>query len=88
MHKIYYPKGVCSSRIDIDLDENGVITACRFTGGCNGNTTGICRLVEGMKAEEAEKRLSGVRCGPRPTSCRDQLARALGEALAEAGAGK
>ena len=81
MHKTYNTKGVCSSKIDIDLDDNGVITACKFTGGCNGNTQGVASLVVGMKAEEAIERLSGIHCGFRPTSCPDQLAQALKEAV-------
>ena len=81
MHNTYNTKGVCSSKIDIDLDDNGVITACKFTGGCNGNTQGVASLVVGMKAEEAIERLSGIHCGFRPTSCPDQLAQALKEAV-------
>ena len=83
MTKTYQTNGVCSRQIDIELDENNVITACRFTGGCNGNTQGVAALVIGMTAEDAIKRLSGIRCGMRSTSCPDQLARALGEMLAE-----
>ena len=83
MHKTYVTSGVCSRRIDIELDENNVITSCRFTGGCNGNTQGVAALVVGMTAEEAISRIEGIRCGMRATSCPDQLARALKEALAE-----
>ncbi|MBQ7011245.1 MAG: TIGR03905 family TSCPD domain-containing protein [Clostridia bacterium] len=83
MHKTYVTSGVCSRQIDIDIDDNKVITACRFTGGCNGNTQGVAALVVGMTCEEAIERLSGIRCGMRATSCPDQLARALKEALAE-----
>ena len=83
MTKTYQTSGVCSRQIDIELDENKVITACRYTGGCHGNTQGVAALVIGMTAEEAIKRLSGIRCGMRNTSCPDQLARALGEMLAE-----
>ena len=83
MTKTYQTNGVCSRQIDIELDDNKVITACRFTGGCNGNTQGVAALVLGMTAEEAIKRLSGIRCGMRSTSCPDQLARALREMLAE-----
>jgi len=81
MHKTYTTKGVCSRQIDIEIDENGIITSCSFLGGCNGNTQGVARLVEGMKVEEAIKRLSGIRCGMRPTSCPDQLAQALKETV-------
>ncbi len=77
----YIPRGVCSRQINIELDENAVITDCEFIGGCAGNTTGICALVKGMDAEEAVKRLKGIDCRGRGTSCPDQLATALVEAL-------
>ena len=83
----YQTHGVCSRAIEIEVDDGGVITACRFDGGCNGNTQGVSRLVVGMKASEAAERLRGIRCGMRPTSCPDQLARALTEALAGETAG-
>ena len=76
----YVPRGVCSRAIEIDL-EGDVIAAVRFTGGCSGNTQGVAALAVGMKAEEAIRRLSGIRCGFKPTSCPDQLALALQEAL-------
>ena len=76
----YKTSGTCSSRIDFSL-EDGRLHNVTFTGGCNGNLQGISRLVEGMTAEEAVNRLSGIRCGFKPTSCPDQLARALTEAL-------
>lgn len=72
----YQPKGVCSTSIDIEL-ENGIVKSVAFTGGCNGNLQGISRLIQGMKAEEAIKRLKGIRCGFKSTSCPDQLAQAL-----------
>lgn len=77
----YKTRGVCSTAIDVDV-ENGIIRSVKFHGGCNGNTAGISRLVEGMEAEEAIRRLEGVRCGFKTTSCPDQLAKALKEALA------
>ena len=77
---VYKTKGVCASAVSFDL-EDGKITGARFTGGCSGNTQGVCALVEGMDAKEAIKRLSGIRCGFKPTSCPDQLAKALQEAL-------
>ena len=83
MTKTYQTNGVCSRQIDIELDDNKVITACRYTGDCHGNTQGVAALVIGMTAEEAIKRLEGIRCGMRNTSCPDQLARALKEMLAE-----
>lgn len=72
----YIPKGVCSKHMEIDL-ENGVITAVRVQGGCNGNLKGISSLLVGMTREEAIRRMEGIHCGPRPTSCPDQLAQAL-----------
>lgn len=78
----YKPKGVCSRRITFDLD-NGVVRNVIFEGGCSGNTQGISRLVEGMPAQEAIKRLAGIRCGFKSTSCPDQLAIALENAVTE-----
>lgn len=72
----YQPKGVCSTSIDIDLD-NGIIQSVSFTGGCNGNLQGISKLVEGMDAKDAIQRLKGIRYGFKSTSCPDQLAQAL-----------
>ena len=57
---IYQPKGVCSNAIDIEVEE-GIIKSVQFTGGCNGNTQGISRLVVGMKAEDAISRLKGIK---------------------------
>jgi len=78
----YKTRGVCSRAIDFEID-NGVITACKFTGGCMGNTQGVAALVVGMKVDEAIARLKGIQCGPRPTSCPDQLAIALEQYKAE-----
>lgn len=72
----YQPRGVCSRKITIEL-EDGIIKNCAFMGGCNGNTQGICRLVQGMKATEAIERMEGIDCNGRGTSCPDQLAKAL-----------
>lgn len=77
----YATKGTCSRFIDFDL-EDGIVKNVSFTGGCNGNLKGIGSLVEGMKAEDAIKKLSGITCGMKATSCPDQLARALEAALA------
>ena len=79
----YTPKGVCSRKIEIDI-ENGIINKVRFVGGCNGNTQGISKLVEGMKAEDVISRLEGVNCNGRGTSCPDQLAKALKQAIKQA----
>ena len=75
----YLPKGVCSKHMEIDLEGN-VIKAVRVQGGCNGNLKGICALLVGMTKEEAISRLDGICCGPRSTSCPDQLAQALKQA--------
>ena len=77
----YRTQGVCSSSIDIAI-ENGVIRQERYHGGCSGNTQGVAALVAGMTVQEAIDRLSGIRCGFKPTSCPDQLARALRAYLA------
>jgi len=77
----YKTRGVCSRAIDFEID-NGVITSCKFTGGCSGNTQGVAALVIGMQVEEAISRLKGIKCGPRPTSCPDQLATALEQYMA------
>lgn len=76
----YQTRGVCSRAIDIEI-EDGVIVNVTYHGGCSGNTQGIGALVRGMRAEEAAERLAGIRCGFKPTSCPDQLARALREYL-------
>ena len=72
----YKTQGVCSSLIDIEMNGN-LIESVKFTGGCNGNLQGISALVKGMSAEEAIRRLKGIRCGFKNTSCPDQLASAL-----------
>lgn len=81
-HIRYITRGVCSRAIEIDL-EGDVIQSVRFEGGCSGNTQGVAALVCGMRAEEAAKRLAGIRCGFKSTSCPDQLAKALLEAIQE-----
>ena len=80
-HIQYRTQGVCSRAIEIKLDDNNVITEASFVGGCSGNTQGVAALVRGMSAEEAISRLEGIKCGFRPTSCPDQLAKALRSAL-------
>ena len=75
-HITYTPKLVCSRKIDIDV-EDGIIRQVKFSGGCAGNTQGVASLLVGMTVEEAISRLSGIRCGFKPTSCPDQLAEAL-----------
>ncbi len=79
-HIEYKTKGTCSRAVIIDLDGD-VISDCEFVGGCSGNTQGVAALVKGMKAEDAVKKLKGIKCGMKQTSCPDQLATALEEAL-------
>ena len=80
----YKTHGTCSRRIDFDIDDDNTVHNVHFTGGCNGNLQGISRLVVGMDAQEAIRRMKGIHCGPKPTSCPDQMAHALEEALAQA----
>lgn len=72
----YKTQGVCSRSIEFEV-ENGIIKSVNFNGGCNGNTQGISALVKGMAVDEAVRRLKGIKCGYKPTSCPDQLAIAL-----------
>ncbi len=76
----YTTEGTCSRQINFEL-ENGVIKSVEFVGGCPGNLLGISQLVAGMKAEDVISRFEGVHCGYKPTSCPDQLSRALKLAL-------
>ncbi len=76
----FYPEGVCSMMIEIELDGD-IIKDVIFTGGCNGNLSGISKLIKGMKAEEVIEKLEGTRCGFKDTSCPDQLSKALRQAL-------
>ncbi|MBD5139181.1 MAG: TIGR03905 family TSCPD domain-containing protein [Oscillospiraceae bacterium] len=76
----YTPRGVCSRNITIEVTD-GIIDSVKFMGGCHGNTQGVAALVKGMKVEEAIKRLEGINCNGKGTSCPDQLAIALKEAL-------
>ena len=75
-HISYNTSGTCSRKIEIDV-ENGIVVDVTFIGGCSGNTQGVAALVKGMSVEEAIKRLDGIRCGFKSTSCPDQLAQAL-----------
>ena len=82
MQYTYYTQGTCSIQIDFELDDDGVIQDVQFMGGCHGNLQAVSVLVRGMKAEAAIAKLQGIRCGYKNTSCPDQLAKALSEALA------
>ena len=81
---VYKTSGVCSSAISFDIDDSGKVHDVKFQGGCSGNTQGVAKLIEGMDAKESISRLEGIRCGFRPTSCPDQLSKALKQALGEA----
>ena len=80
MHYEYKTKGTCSQKILFDI-EDGKVHNVEFISGCNGNLQGIGRLVEGMDVNEVIDRISGIRCGMKPTSCPDQLATALRKAM-------
>ena len=71
----YTPHGVCSAKIEFDIDGD-IVRNIRFTRGCNGNTSGISKLAEGMNVDEVISRLKNTDCNGRGTSCPDQLARA------------
>ena len=80
----YTPTGTCSTKIEFDTYEKEgkkYVTGVKFTKGCSGNTQGVARLVEGMEINDAISRMEGIKCGFKPTSCPDQLARALKTAL-------
>lgn len=79
----YKTKGVCSKQMNVKIDDEGVVQAVEIIGGCHGNGQGVARLVEGMKAEDAIKKMAGIRCAYKATSCPDQLSKALTVALNE-----
>lgn len=72
----YTPRGVCSRKMIIEIEDNKV-TVLQVIGGCNGNLKGISSLVKGMDIDEVIERLEGITCGAKGTSCPDQLAQAL-----------
>ena len=75
-------RGVCARSVSFDL-KDGHVYNVQFEGGCNGNTKGVGALIDGMDVREAIRRLSGIRCGFKATSCPDQLAQALQQAINE-----
>ena len=85
MRYTYKTKGVCSSEISFDMEEDGTVKNIKFTGGCNGNLKAIARLVEGWSYADIVARTEGNTCGFRPTSCADQLSKALLAAAEKAG---
>ncbi len=80
MKHTYIPRGVCSRMIEVEIEDD-IIISCKFLGGCSGNTQGVASLVKGMDVNEAIERLEGINCGGRGTSCPDQLSIALKEAM-------
>ena len=83
MKYTYKTKGTCSVQIIIDMDDDKIVRSVEYLGGCNGNTTGVSKLCEGMGAREVIERLKGIKCGFKATSCPDQLACAIENALKE-----
>lgn len=82
MQTVFKTQGTCAQAILIDIDDTTkVVNNVQFMGGCNGNTSGISSLVRGMKAEDVISKLQGIRCGIKNTSCPDQLATALRQAI-------
>lgn len=69
-------QGVCAKAIELEV-ENGIVKDIRFIGGCSGNTQGVARLVTGMNVDEVKRKLKGIKCGAKSTSCPDQLAQIL-----------
>lgn len=81
---VYKTKGVCSQQINFDIDDDNIIHAVEFVGGCDGNAKGVASLLEGMAVDEAITRMEGIKCGYKNTSCPDQLAQALKQARGKA----
>ncbi len=82
MKYTYTPQGVCPMQIEFDINDD-VITNVKFTGGCNGNLKAVSKLVDGFTVDKIESILLGNTCGRRPTSCADQLAKAVRQAYNE-----
>ena len=83
MEYIRRNQGTCSVQTRVELNSDHTIQHVEVLGGSNGNLKGICQLLAGMKAEDAIARMAGTTCGSKPTSCPDQIAKALQEALAK-----
>lgn len=73
----YTPSGVCSRKYIFDIDENNIIQEVTIYGGCNGNLQGISHLIKGLDIDTVIDKLTGIKCGPKDTSCPDQIAKAL-----------
>lgn len=80
---VYTTQGTCSKLIRVVLNDDNVVEDVQFVGGCNGNLQGICSLIKGQKAADVINRVKGISCNGRPTSCPDQLAVALAQAMAK-----
>ena len=80
MHYSYTPEGVHSKSIEFDIEDN-IVKNVQIIGGCDGNNKGMAALAEGRSAEDVIRLLSGIPCGKRPTSCPDQLAKAVAQAI-------
>lgn len=80
---VYTTQGTCSKLIRVVLSDDNVVEDVQFVGGCNGNLQGICSLIKGQKAADVINRVKGISCNGRPTSCPDQLAIALAQAMAK-----
>ena len=83
MKYTFNPSGVCSREMTVEVDDNGIITNAEIVGGCHGNTQGVCKLLIGMHIEEAIKRLKGIDCRGRGTSCPNELAIGMEKMLEE-----
>lgn len=80
---VFTTQGTCSKLIRVVLNDDNVVEDVQFVGGCNGNLQGICSLIKGQKAADVINRVKGISCNGRPTSCPDQLAVALAQAMAK-----
>ncbi|MCR5583184.1 MAG: TIGR03905 family TSCPD domain-containing protein [Eggerthellaceae bacterium] len=83
IEKDFKTRGTCSRMIHVKIDDEGIVRDVQFVKGCSGNTQGVARLAIGRPATEVAQTLRGIQCGPRPTSCPDQLAQAIDQALQE-----
>ncbi len=79
----YSPKGVCSRQMLVEIDDNNIVTKVQVVGGCSGNSQGVSRLVEGMDANDAIRKMQGIKCGFKSTSCPNELSKAIEECLGQ-----
>ncbi len=76
MNYVYYPKGVCSSKFEFEIEDD-IVKDMKITDGCPGNTMGLSVLIKGQNINDVITKIEGIRCGRKPTSCPDQVAQAL-----------